>query len=234
MSRTSDLLRLQSLDQQLAQKHARLKEIERILSYSKELAAAKQRLSDAETRLKDARGVYSKAEHAVERQRLKLSNNEKMLYGGSVTNPKELEDLQKEAVSLRKYLSTLEDQMLEAMIALESVEDQHTQAQKTLQTVKKMVAEQQQDLTGEKKDLLDAVEHLRQDRSSMAANVLPDDLDLYTELQQDFGTQVIALLDEDSCGTCGLQLARSALQDARNGKTISRCPQCRRILFASG
>jgi len=234
MSRTSDLYRLQSIDKDLADKRTRLEEIERILADSSELTRATSDLEKAEARLNIVRSDHSKADHLLESQRAKLKNNEKLLYGGSVTNPKELEDLQKEAVSLRKHLETLEDRLLEVMIDLEGCEKAFATCEDTVQSIKNAMAQQHQALINEKKDLLDSADRLSDDRSGMAARILPDDLDLYSRLQEKFGNRVIARLEDQSCGACGLQLARSDLQEARNSNTISRCPQCGRILFAAG
>jgi len=234
MSRTSDLYRLQSLDCDLTHNHNRLEEIEQILSDSAERTAAQAVLEKEEAALKDVRSAHSRAEHDVESQRSKLKHNETLLYGGGVTNPKELEDLQKENLSLRKHLSTLEDRLLEAMIELETHEESFEQAQANLELVEQRLENQHLDLTNEKKGLLDAVARLREDRGSMAGKIVPEDLSLYTKLQEEYGNRVISRLEDDSCGACGLQLARSALQEARNSNTISRCPQCGRILFAAG
>lgn len=234
MSRTSDLYRLQSLDCDLAKNRKRLEEIEQILSNSTERMTATAALEEADSALKEVRSSHSRAEHDVESQRSKLKHNETLLYGGGVTNPKELEDLQKENLSLRKHLSTLEDRLLEAMIELETHEERFGQAQETLDQVEQSLETQHLDLTNEKKGLLDAVARLSEDRTSMAGKIVPEDLSLYTKLQEEYGNRVISRLEDDSCGVCGLQLARSVLQEARNSNTISRCPQCGRILFAAG
>ena len=55
----------------------------------------------------------------VDRKRI---SGEKRLYSGTVTNTKELQDLQDEGVALKRRIVALEDRQLEAMIAQEDAE----------------------------------------------------------------------------------------------------------------
>ena len=96
MSRVSSLYRLQELDTEIDNNHARIEEINTILADNSELAALREALEGAEVALKEARTENSTANHAVLSQRDKIEGNDKKLYGGAVTNPKELEDLQLE------------------------------------------------------------------------------------------------------------------------------------------
>ncbi|NIM05125.1 MAG: hypothetical protein GTN65_05800, partial [Armatimonadetes bacterium] len=64
-----------------------------------------------------------RAKHEVEDQRLKIQKTDEALYGGSVANPKELEDLQMESEALKRYLETLEDRYLEAMLEQDEADE---------------------------------------------------------------------------------------------------------------
>ena len=54
--------------------------------------------------------------------RIKLETGNAKLYGGRITNPKELQDIQLDVAASKKRLATLEDKQLAAMIALEEAE----------------------------------------------------------------------------------------------------------------
>ena len=93
MSRAHSLYRLQEIDLALDNNHARLAEIQSILSDSEELQQAIENLAQAETTLKEIQAVLKSAEHAVESQRSKIEETEATLYSGLIKNPKELQDL---------------------------------------------------------------------------------------------------------------------------------------------
>ena len=86
MSRVSSLYRLQELDTEIDNNHARIEEINTILADNSELAALREALEGAEVALKEARTENSTANHAVLSQRDKIEGNDKKLYGGAVTN----------------------------------------------------------------------------------------------------------------------------------------------------
>ena len=95
MSAALGLYRLQQIDSQMDQTRTRLETIRQTLENDAELSTANGRASSAEaelTRKRNARNVRPKLE--VQSQRIKIEQAESSLYGGSVRNPKELQDLQ--------------------------------------------------------------------------------------------------------------------------------------------
>ncbi|NIM06903.1 MAG: hypothetical protein GTN65_15080, partial [Armatimonadetes bacterium] len=110
------LYRLQEVDLELDRIKGRLDEIKAILSESQELDQARIELEESLAHLKEAEAESRSAERFVASQRSKIEETDSKLYGGSITSPKELEDLQLEAMSLRRHLGTLEDRLLEAMM----------------------------------------------------------------------------------------------------------------------
>ena len=135
MSQKRLLSQLQDMDTQLDQARSRLKEIDAALNDNSTVKRATRQAEKAEERFIKARLALKKAEQAVQVQQQKIDKNQKALYGGSVRNPKELEDLQMESGALRRYLSTLEDRQLEEMILFEEAQAAKEQADANLISV---------------------------------------------------------------------------------------------------
>ena len=116
MSRSSALYHLQQLDTGLDNARKRIQEIviqlkdRSTVEKASEIHRSLCEIHDQKTQ------VLKEAEQEVSLQHTKLDQNQKKLYSGGVTNPKELEDLQLEANSLTKYLQVLEDRQLKAML----------------------------------------------------------------------------------------------------------------------
>ena len=232
MSRVSNLYRLQELDLEIRRCHDRIAEIDMQLADDEEVKTARSDLESKEKQLADARLANSSADHVVGSQRGKIENTEKTLYGGSVTNPKELEDLQLESESLKRYLDTLEDRLLEVMVALEEAELKHDQAsQKLTQLIVRKSGENDL-LNADRLDLLSTIERTEIEREPALSNISAEDLKTYEKFRQRFGGIALALIHEGSCGVCGVDLARSIEQDIRSGNTLVYCEQCGRILYA--
>ena len=65
--------------------------------------------------------------------RVKLETSNAKLYGGRITNPKELQDIQLDVASSKRRLSAFEDEQLTAMIALEEAEAAQAAAEQSLE-----------------------------------------------------------------------------------------------------
>ena len=232
MSRTSSLYWLQVLDLKLESSRERVTEILAILEDDQEIIRCREILEETEVKLKDARAVNSKAERAVSSQRAKIEQTEKTLYGGTIRNPKELQDRQQEAESLKRYLSTLEDRLIEAMIQLDEAQQVWDAANEDLARTEDIRIAQHKDLNQEREELLASINRMDAEREAALENVDPKDLAIYEDLKKRFGGVAITIVQGGNCAACGLGLAHSVQQSIRSGNDLIRCDQCSRILYA--
>jgi predicted nucleic acid-binding Zn-ribbon protein len=233
MSRAHSLYRLQEIDLALDKNNARLEEIQKILADSKELQKANANLVKAESALKESQTALKSAEYAVEAQRTKIEETEATLYSGNIKNPKELQDLQMEVESLNRYLSTLEDRLLDAMVEIEQVELDREAARNIVLNIEKAREAEHRDLHEEKQNLLEENERLGINREAALVSVTEEDLHLYHKIHEKQGGVVVARLEKDgSCSVCGLSPSASKQQLIRSGTHIEQCSHCKRILYA--
>ena len=232
MSRVSSLFRLQELDLLISRSHERIAEIDVLLASDEQVTTARTDCESKEEQLAEARLENSKADHEVESQRAKIDNTQKALYGGSVTSPKELEDLQLESESLKRYLDTLEDRLLEKMVALEEVELKHAQASQKLTELIARKSGENDLMTADRLDLLSTIERTETEREAALSNISAEDLKTYEKFRRRFDGIALALLISGNCGVCGVDLARSKEQEIRGGNMLVYCDQCGRILYA--
>ena len=233
MSAALGLYRLQQVDSQIDQIQARLKMIQQTLENDMELRAANEQLAAAEARHRDAERALKLSEAEVEKQSIKIQQTEASLYGGRVHNPKELQDLQKDVASLKRYLETLEERELEAMLAAESTE-------KDLQTTKNELAraegnlkEQNRDLTIESEALRKNLERLNSERQAVVTDIANQALSAYEQLRQQKRGLAITTIADNSCAACGTTLTASQQQSARSANQLFHCPTCGRILYGN-
>lgn len=232
MSRASSLYRLQELDLDLDRTHARIDEIEAELADDEKLRAAVDRAAKLEEKLVEARTVNLGAEHAVEAQQEKIRSSEKALYGGAVTNPKELQDLQAEAESLKRYLETLEERLLEAMLQLDEAQGRFDKASQAVDDLQAERIQATAELRGELSSLKEKLERLEMEREAALRDVDPADRPRYDDLRLRLGGHAVVLMQGGTCSACGVDLAHSQQQEVRNSEEPFRCPQCTRFLYA--
>ena len=232
VSHASSLYRLQELDLAIDRASARLAEIDRLLGGSAAVRAARAADQKARAALQLGQAGVKEAEHSVAGQRAKLETAERALYGGSVHNPKELQDLQADVESLKRHLAVLEDRALETMMALEELEGAGSRAAEALASAETAQRTEHASLAVERQQLLARTSTLQAEREAALAGVAERDLALYSRLRESMGGNALALLRDDSCGACGVGLSAAECQTVRNRPEPVRCHQCGRILYA--
>jgi uncharacterized protein len=232
MSQSSDLYRIQRIDTQQDQAQARLREIDQILQSDPLLLAAENTLAEAEKDLQSAQKALINAEEAVRSQNIKIEQSEAALYGGKVHNPKELQDLQNEVKSLKKFLLNREDHQIEAMIALEEIEKKYQAAQINLAEVQKNSSAEKAGLRGEREGLVRNLERLASERQAVATTIPEANITLYLRLRQQKRGVAVVQVQDSTCSACGATLTPAEWQTARSPHQLSLCPSCGRILYA--
>lgn len=233
MSASLNLYRLQLVDSRMDKISARLDEIRRTLENDKELRRAKEQIDETEAAHKLTLQTLKLAEEEVGKQKVKIEQSEASLYSGAVKNPKELQDLQNEAASLKRYLGTLEERQLEAMLEEEAAEQANQTTLHKLEKVRTHLADQNATLTTEQADLNNELERLESERQATLTPLDTSLLGVYEELRQQRRGLAVAEISEGACIACGTTLTPSQNQSARSTTQIYKCPTCGRILFAN-
>ena len=151
---------------------------------------------------------------------------------GLVNNPKDLERMQHELVSLERRITSLEDEELEVMERLEG-------AQQALDSLLEQLraADERLVALGEARDqqVLEIEEELakvKSERDPAAADIPAELLALYDRLRQNKGGVGAAALRARQCGGCRLSLDNAELAVIRKAPSdeVIRCEECQRIL----
>lgn len=233
MSAALGLYRVQQLDNQIQRTRARLEAIERALSDNEELERASSRLAEAEAALRATERALRQSEAEVEKQQIKIRETEASLYGGSIRNPKELQDLQNEVAALKRYLATLENRQLESMLALESAQADWQQAASEQQSVQSRLSDEHHSLIEEQGSLQHDLERLAAERGAAVSALDGGVLALYEQLQGQKRGMAVAAVTDGACEACGAILTPAQQQSARSTSQFLYCPSCGRILYGA-
>jgi predicted nucleic acid-binding Zn-ribbon protein len=233
MSAALGLYRLQQVDSQIDQIQGRLKAIQQTIENDVMLRAANEHFTTAENQYREAERTLKLSESEVEKQQIKIQQTDASLYGGKVHNPKELQDLQKDIVSLKRHLETLEERQLEAMVLVEETEKNLQMANTDLQHVHSNLKEQNKDLTKESETLRKDLERLNSERQAVVTDIASQTLSVYDQLRKQKRGIAITTIADNSCEACGTTLTASQQQTARSTSQLFHCPTCGRILFAN-
>ena len=233
MTIAADLHALQEIDLALDGAEGRLAEIEGQLGETVELAEARESLEARRAVAEELRSRQADLEWSVDEVRRKSGEIETKLYGGSVRNPKELQDLDADLHSLRTQTRTREDTLLSLLVEMEEAETELTKAEDVLAEIETRWDAGQRDLLAEKARLEPEAKQLRASRDAQAANMDRAALSLYQLLRERRGGQAVARVERGMCQGCRITLPMSVLQRARTGAGLVQCVSCERVLLVS-
>jgi predicted nucleic acid-binding Zn-ribbon protein len=149
-----------------------------------------------------------------------------------VQNPKELQDLQKDIVSLKKHLVTLEERELEAMIKAEDAENNLKAVKAKLEMMQARLGNEHKKLISDQSAFSVKLEQLAEERGATLATIESDMLQVYENLRQQKRGVAITEVSDNSCASCGATITVALQQNARSQKQLAHCPSCGRILHA--
>ena len=201
-----------------------------------ELQATRGRLDDqrrdAQVTVDDLTFEAAKVDGDVEQVKARRTRDQQRMDQGLITNPKDLERMQGELVSLQRRIASLEDDELEVMARLED-------AQKNLDSLTAQVAAADERLavltsgSGDKTGVMDdELLTISADRVPIAGGLPEDLLALYDKLREKKNGVGAAELRGRECGGCRIAMDPTELAHIRSTPedTVVRCEECQRIL----
>lgn len=232
MSQSFHLFQLQKIDSQIDQIKTRTNEINAFLESDERLRIARALDDEKKELLRKSQLQLKRIEQDVAARRAKLEQEESNLYSGRIHIPKELQDIQSEVAALKRHISSLEDQQLEAMLVVEAYQADCDASQSALLKVEGEVASDQASYRGEVQRLQANSERLSIERNLLSGQISPDNLDLYNRLRKTRKGIAVASVSDESCSACGSSLTPAERQAARSPQNVVFCPSCGRIVYS--
>jgi predicted nucleic acid-binding Zn-ribbon protein len=232
MSRSKTLYQLQQYDSGIDQAIKRIQAIDSILSDTTEFDKALNKQEEHKMFLAEKHKTLKSTEHTVTIQNQKITQNQNKLYSGTVTNPKDLEDLQLESDSLHKYLSVLEERQIEAMLESDQAQEIYDLSSALVEEISQKKQTERELLSAEKSAVESKISSFQSDRETLLANAEIPDMSIYENLRKTSGGIAVTLMQNSSCSACGSNIPSAIEQEARSPKKLSFCPACKRILHS--
>ncbi|MBM4429100.1 MAG: hypothetical protein FJ026_01965 [Chloroflexi bacterium] len=233
MGRVAQILyRLQLLDSQLSEQLSKLRETESLIGESQELMLARRAYEQATAQSSLCKKRLRDLEMDLQRINARIRSTEERLYGGQVSNPKELAGLQQDYQHSKQARGRLEDETLSAMLQLDDCQEAAAVTSERLANIETTWRQGQESLARQIEQLRTQVGALRGQRAEMAARVQPGDMAQYEELLRKKGGRAVALLVGQMCEGCRVTVPASKSQLVRRSEGLETCTNCGRILSA--
>lgn len=195
------------------------------------LDTAQNHLDAEQKNYEELKHQRRKAEAELDDVTSKISAANQQLYGGRVTNSKELSNLQHELNTLKGLNDQIETKELEIMDRVEAAEKSAATLTADFQKLKAEWQQEQQQLTADIVLLQKTLGELIAKRQVVITQIEPSALSLYERIRPQ-KKQAVAKVEQGICRACRISVSASTLQKARSGQPV-QCGSCGRILFVS-
>lgn len=223
------LQELQEADTRLAQVRAEIDEVRAALAGDAELDRRRGAAAAAAQTRQDAERDATAAEQEVAALGARIRSLDRRLYDGSVRNPQDLLEMQRELETLRGRGREAEDR---ALTLLEQAEEATSGERDTLRVLDEQEtrrANALEPLRERLAALTATVEKETAARDAVAASIDARDLALYARVANR-RTPAVVRMAGDACGGCHLPLSNEERHAVRAGERIVQCANCDRIL----
>ena len=229
MTVANQLYKLHEIDTEIEAKEQTLSQKVSLLGDRQTLDIAQSKLASEQQRLEERRRQQHSAEWEVDDMMSKIDNAEKQLYGGTISNPKELSSLQHEVTTMRAKVDQLENNALEIIEQAEAAEKSVAVASGDFKKLEEEWHCQQQQLSDEIAQIKGSLAELKPKRQQLSEEIESAAVQLYEKIRQQ-NKEPVARVEQGICRICRISLSSSELQRVRSGQPV-QCGSCGRILF---
>lgn len=230
------MLQVQQLDTQLDQIANRLEHLpERAaaMEVMREVESLRLRVVTLTTDAADIELEVAKAEEDVAQVRARASRDQGLLDGGSITDGKQLTELQHEVGTLSRRQQELEDVEIEVLERLEVCNRELAESKVALAEAESAASVAVAASEAATAELNAEREQTVSERQAKAAAIPAELMSLYERIRVDNAGVGAAHLTRGRCQGCRIQLSPVAMSAVRKAAPadLVRCEECRAILI---
>lgn len=233
MNELGTLYRIQQLDTRIFELRAGMENH----PLKEELAGLREKenecareLSQAESSLEGSAKKQARLEAEIGALEEKLGREEGKLFGGMVTNPKELRGLQAEVRSLKKKKDAMETELLEEMERQDEVKSRVEELRKKHRELLSRIQEKENALGAETKEMESELCELEREREELSSQVGDELMQLYRKLLASKQNLAVVKVVDGVCQGCRVELPGKEFDRFLKSDGVFRCSNCGRIL----
>jgi predicted nucleic acid-binding Zn-ribbon protein len=232
MTSAADLFALQEIDLRRDARRAVIADIESRLDETEAVRAAREAVADSEDDLQGLQRLQRNLDARLADLDAKLQPLETRMYDGSVRNPKELTDMQKELEHLKEQRGKLDDEGLQLIEAVDETTTLLTQQKAALKQAEADWQQEKTELLDQKSVAEEEYATLEEQRGDHTEDMDRGMLGLYESLRTSKAGRAVAVVERGQCLGCRITLPTHLVQRLRAGGNLIQCPNCDRILVA--
>lgn len=231
-----DLLALAATDAELRRLNRQLDalpEQQQLDDLMTEVTGMEERCADLGLDRDAAQAEASRQDKQVDQLRLRLEAEQQRLYGGDITNAKELQSVRAEIESVERRIDEHEALELEAMEQVEQIEQQVSDLEGRIAQARQQASELEKARDDAAKTILVEIAEHEVARDAQREKLSEGLRDRYDAAVERHHGVAVGELDGDRCTACGISLSYADVNQLVEGPPLTTCPNCGRLMVVT-
>lgn len=226
------LLLLQEIDKDIVREEKRQKKLPaRIQKIDNAKVKIEKIIRDKKESLKELRLKIKRKEIDVKEVNTKIEKHQNELYGGKISDIKELKQLQKVIELLKKDRDKIEEDLLVLMDEEDDFKIDLSEAEKELAKLDEQLQRRQKEVNQQDKEIKKIIEEKQKKRTEIVEKINDRELiERYNMLWGEKEGEVVVEIDGSICSGCNLSLPSDIIYHLQRDDMLITCPNCNRIL----
>lgn len=230
------LLALSDTDSEIRRLQKRLDELpeqQQLDDTIEERTRVEQARADRTLDQDQAQAEASREDREVEQLRTRLEAEQQRMYGGDITNAKELSSMKAEIESVQRRIAEHEDAELEAMQRAEEIDAEIADLDRQIAALGERIDELTVARDEAARSIMAEIAELEVQADRQRDPLPPDLLARYDDARDRLGGGAVGHLDGDRCSACGIGLSYADVNALVEGPPLTTCPSCQRLMVVS-
>ncbi len=231
MTTTKELYLLQEMDLTLDGLREVQAKVEEELRSGPQVEPVETALEEEKERLPQVQGEHKARQLEVESLRERSSRLEQQLYGGEVTNARDLKSLEQEVENVRQQLEQQDSDLLELSVQAEESQQRLDSLERELSDGLAAWKAREAELQAESERCNSEVKEASAKRQGLAATLDAAAVQRYEGLRRAKRGLAVAKVERGLCQACRMSQPTQIQQRVRSGTQTVLCTSCGRMLI---
>ncbi len=227
------LLELQKVDIDIDEEEKKKRNLPLMIEgIAKEIQGLKDSLKYKKENYKNLQIKLKRIELDLIEKSNKIKKHQEDLYGGKITDIKELKQIQKVVAHYKEEKDSIEERILDLMEEMEDLDKSISHLEEDLKVKEKQFKKRKEEIDSEMLVIEKNINSLNIKRKETLSKLTDGRLlKEYESLRKEKGGKAIIEVNGSICSGCYLGLPSDAIYQLKKNRKIIICPNCSRILI---
>jgi len=227
------LLELQKFDIDIDEEEKKKRSLPLMIKgVAKEIEGLKDSLKNKNTNYKNLQIKLKRKELALAEKSNKINKHQEDLYGGKISDIKELKQIQKVIANYKEEKDSMEEDLLDLMEEMEDLDKSIGHIDEDLKVKEKEFKKSKEEMDLVRSLIEKNMNSLNIKRKEILSKMTNDRLlKEYELIRKEKGGKAIIEVDGSICPGCYLDLPSDVIYQLEKNRKIVICPNCSRILI---